>query len=199
MKTKTIILMGPQGSGKGTQLTELKNYFDAHNELVSVFQTGEMFRTLQEKHSFVARKVKETLDAGTHQPLVLSVSLWGHVLVKYSDPHNHHIIDGFPRRLEEAQLLDEMLDFCERLPADVIYIDVNKEKTIQRMHARGRADDTAEAIEKRMAFFEACTTPIMSFYENHASYRVHHIDGAQPIDAVHTAIRAALNLSHDTA
>ena len=184
MEPKTIILMGSQGSGKGTQLRKLKEYFGTQKEAVSVFQTGEMFRAFQEEDSFISRKVKKTLDAGAHQPLILSVSLWGRELVEHSDPNKHHLIDGFPRRLEEAKLLDEMLHFCERVPVDVVYFEVDEAETIRRMKARNRADDTDEAIEKRIAFYKKYTEPIISFYEEHNSYQVHHIDGNKTPDEV---------------
>lgn len=194
MNSKTIIFIGPQGSGKGTQLEALRDYFESHGEEVSVFQTGEMFRTLQEKNSFVAWKVRETLDAGTHQPLVLSVSLWGHVLTKYSDPEKHHLIDGFPRRLEEAKLLDEMLDFCERKPVDVILFEISNEEAKRRMEKRGRADDTDGGITKRVEFYKTHTAPIVDYYDEHESYSVHRIDAEQTPEEVTKDIAKVLNL-----
>ena len=196
MQAKTIILMGSQGSGKGTQLKKLHEHFDAQNEAVSVFQTGDMFRALQEEDSFVSRKIRETLDGGAHQPLVLSVSLWGYEFVRHIDPAKHQLIDGFPRRLEEAKLLDEMLHFCERTPVDVVYFDVDEKETIRRMKARNRADDTDEAIEKRITFYKTCTAPIIPFYKSQESYRVHHIDGNKKPDEVERDMFTALDLPY---
>jgi len=195
MDIKTIIFIGPQGSGKGTQVKNVEEYFENRGEPHNLFQTGEMFRTLQEKDSYVAKKVRGTLDKGTHQPLALSVSLWGHVLTKYSDPSRHHIIDGFPRRLEEAKLLDEMLEFCERVPVDVVFLDLDEETAVERLKGRGRADDTTSGIAKRMAFYEKYTKPIIPYYKEHDNYRFHEIDAGASPSEVGEGIFKALNIS----
>lgn len=195
MYARTVIFLGPQGSGKGTQVKALQEYFDTNKEEHSLFQTGEMFRTLQQKDSFVAHKVQGTLDKGTHQPLALSVALWGHVFIKYSTPEKHHILDGFPRRLEEAKLLDEMLEFCERHPTDVIFLDLDDETAIGRLKGRGRADDTDAGIKKRMDFYKVHTAPIIPFYKAHDAYRFHSIDATQTPEEVTKAVYEALSLT----
>lgn len=187
--------MGPQGSGKGTQVRALQEYFNAQEEGHSLFQTGEMFRTLQQKNSFVAHKVQGTLDKGTHQPLALSVALWGHVFIKYSTPEKHHILDGFPRRLEEAKLLNEMLEFCERMPVDVIFLDIDDETAISRLKGRNRADDTDAGIKKRMEFYKEHTAPIVPYYKAHDAYRFHTIDATTEPEDVTKSVFAALSLT----
>ncbi len=195
MQTRTVIFMGPQGSGKGTQLANVREYFDTRNEHGSVFQTGDMYRALQKEDTFVAGRVRETLDRGMLQPLALTVALWGREFIEHSNPGAHHLIDGFPRRLAEAKLLHEMLEFCERLPADVVFLDVDDASVIERMKGRGRADDTEAAIAKRMDFYKKHTAPIIPYYESNDAYTVHRIDASASLEDVTAAVFRALDLS----
>jgi adenylate kinase len=115
MNPRTIILMGPQGSGKGTQLKIIEEKLSGG---VEVFGTGDMFRALQQKGSYTADKVAESIDKGQLQPVALSIALWGHDFVERMTKDVHTLIDGFPRYIVEAEMLENFLKFYERTPGD---------------------------------------------------------------------------------
>jgi adenylate kinase len=198
MQPFTIIFIGPQGSGKGTQIESLKHIFeeiDGNRRVVDI-QTGRQFRSLAAKQeTFAEDKVAETLDKGTLQPDFLTAVLWGQAMVAQLDPKSHLLIDGFPRTMAQVPDLDDALEFFERGRVDVIHLETPEEVVRGRMQSRARADDTLESIEERLRWYREETMPVVAYYESRPNTSVHHIDGTMTIEEVHAAIIAALKLS----
>lgn len=195
MQPKTVIFIGPQGSGKGTQIERLKAILEARDERRRVvdIQTGRRFRSLAAKQeTFAEDKVAASLDAGSLQPDFLSAVLWGQAMVDQLDPKSHLLIDGFPRTIAQVPDLEDAFKFFERGHVDVINLETPETIVRERMQGRARADDTVASIEERLRWYREETLPVLAFYRARADTTVHTIDGTLSIDAVHEAIEAAL-------
>lgn len=194
----TVIFIGPQGSGKGTQIEKLKTVLeerDTRRRVVDI-QTGRRFRSLAAKQeTFAEDKVAETLDAGSLQPDFLSAVLWGQAMVDQLDPKSHLLIDGFPRTVAQIPDLEDALHFFERGTLIVINLITPEELVRTRMHSRARADDTDASIEERLRWYREDTLPVVDYYRTRADTIVNDIDGTESIEGVHNQILTALNLN----
>ncbi|OIP77599.1 MAG: hypothetical protein AUK16_01535 [Parcubacteria group bacterium CG2_30_44_11] len=196
MQQKTIIFIGPQGSGKGTQIERMKAVLESNDRRRVVdIQTGRRFRSLAAKQeTFAEDKIAATMNAGTLQPDFLSAVLWGQAMVDQLDPKSHLLIDGFPRTIGQIPDLDDAFIFFERGIVDVINLETPEEVVRARMQSRARADDTAASIEERLRWYRDETLPVIAYYRKRNNTNVHDIDGTLSIDGVHEAIKTALGL-----
>jgi adenylate kinase len=197
IKPYTVIFIGPQGSGKGTQIERLKAVLERDDERRRVvdIQTGRRFRSLAAKQeTFAEDKVAETLNAGSLQPDFLSAVLWGQAMVDQLDPKSHLLIDGFPRTVAQIPDLEDAFHFFERGAVDVINLVTPEAVVRERMVGRARPDDTPESIEERLRWYREDTLPVVEFYRARANTKVHDIDGTQDIEGVHQQILTALSL-----
>ena len=194
---KTVIFIGPQGSGKGTQIDLLKSFIEKkypEHDVVDI-QTGRRFRALAAKaEGFTEKHVQNTLDSGMLQPLFLSVSLWADAMREHMDDNCHVLIDGFPRVVAEAEVLESALSFYKRDKVDVVNLDTPEEIVRERMLSRARADDTIDSIEARLSWYRNEVLPVLEFYRNSSRATVHDIDGTLSIDAVQQEIIERLAL-----
>jgi adenylate kinase len=195
VKPQTIIFIGPQGSGKGTQIQKLDAVLktrDPGRRVVDI-QTGRRFRALAAKgEGYTEKHVGATLDEGILQPLFLSVVLWGDAMREHLDTDCHLLIDGFPRTLEEAKVLESALAFY--VPLTIINLNAPEDVVRARMKSRAREDDTPESIEARLRWYREETLPVIAYYRERQDTNVVDIDGTGSIEAVHDAIRNALAL-----
>ena len=198
MTPKTVIFIGPQGSGKGTQIEKLDVVLDAKDPEGKVvdIQTGRRFRSLAAKQEgYTEKHIGKTLDTGVLQPLFLSVVLWGDAMKEHVDPDCHLLIDGFPRTVKEAHVLESALAFYKRDFITVINLDTPEDVVRKRMENRARHDDTPESIEARLTWYRMETVPVVDYYREREGTEVVDIDGTQTIEQVHAAIVAALDLA----
>lgn len=198
MTPKTVIFIGPQGSGKGTQIERLDavlRQLDPTRRVVDI-QTGRRFRAMAASgEGYTERHIQATLNTGILQPLFLSTVLWGDAMRTHLDNQCHLLIDGFPRVIDEAKVLESALNFYSRDSVDIIYLNTPEEVVRTRMITRARPDDTKESIEERLRWYREETLPVVEYYRARATTRVHDIDGTASIDEVHSAILSALNLA----
>lgn len=198
MNPKTIIFIGPQGSGKGTQITKLDQVLkakDPTNRVVDI-QTGRRFRAMAASgEGYTEKHIEETLNTGILQPLFLSTVLWGDAMRTHLDDKCHLLIDGFPRVIDEAKVLESALKFYHRDQIDIINLNTPEEIVRERMIGRARPDDTTASIEERLRWYREETLPVVEYYRQRPNTIVHDIDGTASIEDVHHAILAALNLS----
>lgn len=197
MAPLTVIFVGPQGSGKGTQIERLRTLLTERDPMRRVvdIQTGRRFRALAAKmETFAERKVAATLDTGILQPDFLTHILWGEAMIDQLDPLAHLLVDGFPRTVVQAHVLEDALKFFERPMINVVNLETPESIVRARMHDRARADDTDESIENRLRWYREDTLPVLAYYRERPQTVVHDIDGQQSVDAVHEAIVAALGL-----
>lgn len=198
MKALTIIFIGPQGSGKGTQIEKLDAVMvekDPVRRVVDI-QTGRRFRSLAARsETWAEKKVAKTLDTGVLQPDFLTHILWGEAMLDQLDPKSHLLIDGFPRTVTQAHVLDDALTFFERSNIHVINLETPEEVVRARMESRARADDTKESIEERLRWYREDTLPVLDYYRARPDIIVHDIDGMDTIEGVHQQILNALKLN----
>jgi len=198
MQTHTIIFIGPQGSGKGTQIGLLSQFFkerDPERKVVDI-QTGRRFRSLAIKgEGYTEKKVFETLDTGKLQPLFLSVVLWGDAFHDHVDPDCHILIDGFPRTVDEARVLESALAFYRR--SNLIVVNLKTDETVvrERMVSRARPDDTPASIEARLEWYREETVPVLAYYRERPHTEVIDCDGSRSIREVHDEILHSLALA----
>jgi adenylate kinase len=197
MKATTIIFIGPQGSGKGTQIELLDQVITEKDPLRRIvdIQTGRRFRAMiAKKETYAERRVAKTLDTGELQPDFLTHLLWGQAMLEQLDPKSHLLIDGFPRTVIQASVLEEALDFFERNIVHIINLDTPEDVVRDRMKSRARDDDTDEAIEIRLRSYKEDTLPVLDYYRVRPDTKVHDIDGTLDIEGVHNEILKALEL-----
>lgn len=193
----TIIFIGPQGSGKGTQIEKLDAVLQAKDPSRRVIdiQTGRRFRALAAREEgFTEKRVGDTLNSGVLQPLFLSVVLWGDAMREHMDQERHVLIDGFPRTTAEAKVLETALSFYGRDHVSVINLETPEPVVRARMEGRAREDDTPDSIEARLKWYREETIPVVAFYRKRPNTDVFDIDGTQSIEDVHASITRALGL-----
>lgn len=198
MEQLSLIFIGPQGSGKGTQILRVREALrraDPERRIVDI-QTGRRFRALAAKQEgYTEQEVLRTLDTGILQPLFLSVVLWGDAFLNHVDPDCHLLVDGFPRTVDEAKVLESALRFYHREQLTIINLNTPEEVVRKRMEERARPDDTPESIEARLAWYREETIPVLEYYRVRTGTNVIDIDGTRSIDEVYEDICTQLKIS----
>jgi adenylate kinase len=183
-----ILLLGPQGSGKGTQAKRIAaEYGLAHIE------TGGRLRAESAAGSELGLRVKPIMDSGRLVPDELMIELIRDWLSR-PDAADGFVLDGFPRTTAQAEALDTMLREIGRDLDIVFEFQIDDQISVQRMLKRaqeeGRADDTPEVIARRLALYHEQTEPLVEHYR--ASGRVVGVHAARTIDEVFAEIQEAL-------
>jgi adenylate kinase len=157
-----VLLLGVQGAGKGTQAKRIaSDYGLAH------IATGEMLRNAIADGSELGRRVQPILESGELVPDELMIELIRERL-QSEDAEKGFVLDGFPRTMIQAEALDSMLAEIGRPLSVVFELQVPDEVALERLHRRaeeeGRADDTPEAIAKRLELYHRETEPLVAHY-----------------------------------
>jgi len=189
----TFIFIGRSGCGKGTQAKLLQEkYAPLSSASVFYLETGARFREFLKKESYTSQLARAVSARAERQPDFLAVWMWSHFLVEGAYGEEHWVIDGTPRSLNEAKILDTALKFYGRGKISVVYIDVSRSWSTERMLARGRADDAKKDIEKRMDWFEKDVLPALDWYRQNSDYHFIQANGEQTIEKVHRDIVESL-------
>lgn len=168
-----ILLIGPQGSGKSTQAKLLANSLQ-----IPYISTGDIFR----KIALEDQRIKQILDSGGLVDDETTVELVRQRLAQV-DCQNGFILDGYPRNLEQAETIDLNFD-------KVFYINVPEEEVLKRLLRRGRTDDTAESIKKRLELYYSQTQPRLDYYKRLGI--LVEVDGRGQIQTVQDEIKKSL-------
>lgn len=191
---KTVILIGRSGSGKGTQAAAIAEKLSAIGPIARV-ESGARFRRFFETTSHAAALARKINDDGGLQPQFLSVWAWTSELVEKLSPESVLLMDGMPRRVSEAEVLEEALKFFGRDDAAVVYLKVSRDWATERLVARGRADDRERAdVDARMDWFDREVLPVVDFYRAHPRHQFLEVNGEQTIAAVAADITSGLGL-----
>lgn len=183
------IFIGRSGCGKGTQAyLYMKKLNEVSTSKILHVETGFLLREFIKSSSYTAKMTKEVVESGGLMPESIVISLWVNYLIKNFTGKENIVFDGTPRRLLEAEILDPALKFYKMPKYKVIYMNVSKEWAISKLLLRERNDDTKEAIEKRMNWFEKDIMPSIEFYKNNPHCEFIEINGEQTIEEVHNEI-----------
>ncbi|ALJ19015.1 adenylate kinase [Microbacterium sp. No. 7] len=189
MTVPRLLIVGPQGSGKGTQGVRIAEALG-----IPAVSTGDVFRANVQAGTPLGQQVKAIIDAGDLVP----DSLTGEIVrdrLAQDDAAGGFLLDGYPRNLGQVGDLDEFLTGRGEALTAVIELAVPREESIERLSLRaaeqGRADDNAESIAKRLAIYESETAPILDLYRERGI--VDEIDGVGSLDEITERIRAALS------
>jgi adenylate kinase len=185
-----LLLLGPQGSGKGTQAKLV-----AADHGVPHVSTGDMFRAAIAAGTELGRRVEPILASGELVPDELTVELIRERLGE-PDAADGFILDGFPRNLAQARALDTMLAEIGRELDAILFFDlpddVATERMLGRARAEGRADDTPETIARRLAIYHEQTEPVVEHYR--ATGRLVPLHAERGVGEVQSEIQRALEL-----
>jgi adenylate kinase len=186
-----ILLLGPQGSGKGTQAKLVSKTYG-----IPQIATGDMIREIKALDTELGRRVREVYDRGDLVDDATIVDLIESRLDR-GDTIPGFILDGFPRNTAQAEALAALLSRLGR-ELDVVFElqigdrDVLLERLAKRAAQEGRTDDTPDAIRKRLEIYERETAPLVEYYRSTRG-NVVGIHADRPIDDVFAEIRAALD------
>ncbi|MES2409096.1 MAG: nucleoside monophosphate kinase [Patescibacteria group bacterium] len=193
MNKKVFIFIGKSGSGKGTQAKLLIEKLGQKGESVYYVSTGDEFRRVFGMNTYSSGLVKNIVDKGLFCPSFAAVSMWTNALFRDLKEDEHIIIDGTPRSVSEAMVLDTLFPFYDAEPV-VIYIDVSREWATEKLLGRARHDDTNDGISSRLDLFDLQIIPIVDMYKSRENIIVHQINGEQSVEAVHKDLMSALEI-----
>ena len=203
-----VILLGPPGSGKGTQAEFITKQYN-----LTHISTGDIFRENIEQKTAVGLKVKALIDAGKFAPDELTIEIIKERLLR-PDCEKGYLLDGFPRTLKQAKALDEI-----SAPDLVLDISIDGNKVLKRITGRRvcedckksfhvdhldgqttcsscggklvrRDDDNEQSVKERLRIYEEQTRPLEAFYSN--QNKLVRINGDQAIDLVSKEIEKVL-------
>lgn len=153
-----LIILGPPGAGKGTQ-----SILIAQKLGLKHLSTGEILRQAVTEGTELGLKAKEIMEAGNLVSDDIMVGIVKDALAM-DDAKKGFILDGFPRTLEQAKQLDNVLDELGYSDVKVINITLDDDELVKRMLGRGRKDDTAETIQNRLNVYKGQTAPVREHY-----------------------------------
>ncbi|KAF2414798.1 adenylate kinase [Microbacterium sp. B35-04] len=183
-----LLIVGPQGSGKGTQGVRIAETFG-----VPAVSTGDVFRGAVAAGTDLGQQVKAIIEAGD----LVSDELTSAVVrdrLSQQDAAEGFLLDGYPRNVAQVMHLDEFLEGRDEQLDAIIELVVPRDESIARISLRaaeqGRSDDTEEVIANRLAIYERETAPILEVYRTRGI--VDRIDGVGSLDEITARIIAAL-------
>ena len=185
-----ILVLGPQGSGKGTQAKRIKATYG-----VPHIATGDMLREMRELPTDLGRELKAVMDVGQLVNDELMIKLIRDRLSR-GDTLGGFVLDGFPRTMAQAEALDALLRALGR-ELDVVFDFQlsDRDVLIQRMLGRaveeGRPDDNPEAMTVRLDLYERETAPLVEYYRTHQA-NVVGIHADRGVDEVFAEIERSL-------
>ena len=172
-----LVILGRQGSGKGTQAARLvEAYRPIH------VSTGDMLRAAVAAGTELGLQARALMDAGD---LVGDDLINGIVAERLAQPdvaENGFLLDGYPRTPDQAAAMEVFLAEAGTPLDAAVNLDVPVDEVTARMLARGRADDTEEAIRRRLALYESETAPLLAWFADRGLLDV--VDGLGDVDVV---------------
>ncbi len=204
---QTFIFIGRSGSGKGTQATLLQAYLekgtsggtsggadgaDQAKLPVKYLQTGAEFRSFLQGTTYTQKTAKALSAKGALQPAFLAIYMWAKFFTEKLTGNEHLIIDGTPRKRDEAQVLHSVFGFYQRAKPIVLFMNISEDVAAKRLAARHRLDDNSAEIRGRLAWYKTDVEPAVEWYRTHPDYRFIEVNGEQTEAKIHEDIIAAI-------
>jgi adenylate kinase len=165
-----VLLLGPQGAGKGTQATRISaDYGIPH------IASGEILRAEMEAGTELGRRVKETIERGDLVPDDVMIELIRNRLSE-PDTDSGFVLDVFPRTTVQAEALDSMFADIGRNFSVAFALQIPDEVAFDRLRRRSREDDTDEAIQRRLENYHRETEPLIEYYRTRGNLVPIHAD-----------------------
>ena len=175
-----IILFGPPGAGKGTQSD---NLIEKHG--LCHISTGDLFRWHTKNETDLGKKVKEIMNSGELVSDDITIAMLKEEVEKNPDAGGF-LFDGFPRTVDQAKALDELMKSMDTAIHGVIELKVTEEEVRNRIAKRkeleGRADDASDKLDKRISEYFGKTVHVLPFYEDQG--RLKTVNGIGAIDEI---------------
>lgn len=191
MQKSSFIFIGRSGSGKGTQAKLLIDFLkNTAKEPVLYFEIGQKFRNFVEQDSYSAKLAKAISDVSGLQPDFLTIWLISQAMIEKVKGDENVVIDGSPRSLKQAKVIDGVLDFYGFDKKFVIYLNVTEEESVSRLKQRGRSDDVSEErVKNKQSWFEEFIVPAIDFYRDNEKYEFIEVDGTKTISEISEVIK----------
>jgi len=164
-----LIFLGPPGAGKGTQAAIIAEKF-----AIPHISTGEMLREAIADQTSLGKKAQSYVDKGELVPDELLLDLIRDRLLQ-ADAQKGWILDGFPRNLNQAKFLDNLLVEIAQTCDCVLNLQVSDDLLVNRLLDRGRKDDNEETIRRRLLVYQEQTAPLISYYQDKGNLQT--VDG----------------------
>jgi adenylate kinase len=186
-----VLLIGPPGSGKGTQGERLADRLGLEH-----LAAGDLLRAEVQNETPLGRQVAGIMQRGELVPDVLILGLLIPRVLAASEA-NGYLLDGFPRSVEQAREARNLAELADAGPDAVIYLDAPRDVLVERILARaekeGRADDNPATVTNRLRVFDEATAPLVDHYR--ARGLLHVVNADQDEDAVTEEILRALGVA----
>lgn len=189
-KPLIVIFLGRSGSGKGTQARLLEKKLG-----LDYVSSGDLLRSRKKKNDFSGIKIASVIDKGgiVLTPVVFKLWLDKFEALKKKKNFKGFIFEGSPRKILEAFLLNEALEWYEwGENIKVVLIDISPKEAITRLLKRGREDDTLSGIKKRLKWFETNVQPVISFYKK--TKKLVKVNGEQSVENIFKDILKSLKI-----
>ena len=185
MENPIVALLGPPGSGKGTQAARLQDQLG-----FVPLATGDLLREARAAGTDLGRRASEYMNRGELVPDDVIVAMIHDELANLDD--KPVLFDGFPRTVAQADALEGALEERSRELSGVVLVDVPDDLVVERTSGRheDRDDDDPETVRERLQVYHRETEPLVAYYGDRGLLR--RVDGARDPDEVEAAIRSAL-------
>lgn len=177
-----VVLLGPPGAGKGTQAVLLSEKLG-----VPHISTGDLFRANISQQTALGREAQKYMDAGDLVPSDVTNRMV-EARVGEPDAANGFVLDGYPRTVDQADALEKILEHNGTALDAVLCFVVAEDTVVERMLARGRADDTEDVIRNRLRVYREETEPLLEHYDG----LVVTVDGIGEVEEVNGRALKAL-------
>jgi adenylate kinase len=180
----TVVLMGPPGAGKGTHAELLAGHLG-----IPVISTGDIFRAQVAARTELGRTAQGYLDAGEYVPDEVTNAMVRDRLAE-DDTRPGFLLDGYPRTLDQAAVLDEILTNQGRALVAAVVLRVEEDDLVRRLLRRAelehRSDDTEDVIRRRLQVYADQTVPLINLYGDRQL--LNEVDGTGEIPEVRDRI-----------
>lgn len=182
-----LVIFGLPGGGKGTQGDLLTKRFHYHK-----MSTGELLRQQVKLNTSLGKIAKAHMDTGNLIPDDLIIAFVREQVASLG-PETSLLFDGFPRTIRQNDALEKMLSSLNRRIGGVIFLNAPEDVVVQRMLARGRTDDSEQAIRRRIHSYHRATKQLLEYYCERGL--INEVDGVGTPEEVHDRIVASVSLA----